>query len=77
MKTLRDSTSQALKILGWTKLETIKKRTLSWSCETPRGPGLWKFNNTLLKDEEYVEWVRKTYSNTVRYYRQATSKGLL
>ena len=32
---------------------------------------------TLLKDEEYVEWVRKTYSNTVRYYRQATSKGLL
>ena len=51
--------------------------SLSWSCETPRGPGLWKFNNTLLKDEEYVEWVRKTYSNTVRYYRQATSKGLL
>ena len=51
--------------------------SLSWSCETPRGPGLWKFNNTLLKDEEYVEWVRETYSNTVRYYRQVTSKGLL
>ena len=51
--------------------------SLSWSCETPRRPGLWKFNNTLLKDEEYVEWVRETYSNTVRYYRQVTSKGLL
>jgi len=26
--------------------------SLFWSCETPRGPGLWKFNNTLLKDED-------------------------
>ena len=22
--------------------------SLSWSCKPPRGPGLWKFNNTLL-----------------------------
>jgi len=51
--------------------------SLFWSCETPRGPGLWKFNNTLLKDEEYVEWVRKTYSNTLNYYRQVTNKSLL
>ena len=28
--------------------------SLSGSCESPRGLGLWKFNNTLLKDEEYV-----------------------
>ena len=41
------------------------------------GPGLWKFNNTLLKDEEYVECVRKTYLNTVNYYRQVTNKRLL
>ena len=51
--------------------------SLFWSCETPRGPGLWKFNNTLLKDEEYVEWVRQTYSNTLNYYRQVTNKSLL
>jgi len=23
--------------------------------ETPRGPGFWKFNNTLLEDNEYIE----------------------
>ena len=51
--------------------------SLYGSCERPRGPGLWKFNNTLLKDEEYVERVRETYSNTVKYYRDVTSKGLL
>ena len=51
--------------------------SLSGSCESPRGPGLWKFNNTLLKDEEYVERVRETYSNTVKYYREVANKGLL
>ena len=51
--------------------------SLSGSPESPRGPGLWKFNNTLLKDEEYVECVRETYSNTVKYYRQVTNKRLL
>ena len=51
--------------------------SMSLSCESPRGPGLWKFNNTLLNDEEYVERVRETYLNTVKYYRQVTSKGLL
>ena len=51
--------------------------SLSGSSESPRGPGLWKFNNTLLKDEEYVERVRETYLNTVNYYRQVTNKRLL
>ena len=50
---------------------------LSGSSESPRGPGLWKFNNTLLKDEEYVECVRETYLNTVNYYRQVTNKRLV
>ena len=49
--------------------------SLSGSCESPRGLGLWKLNNTLLKDEEYVEWVQ-TYSNTVKYYRGVANKGL-
>ena len=33
--------------------------SLSGSCESPRGPELWKFNNTLLKDEAYVERVSR------------------
>ena len=45
--------------------------SLSGSSESPRGPGVWKFNNTLLKDEEYLECVRETYSNTVKYYRKS------
>jgi len=51
--------------------------SLSGSCESPRGPGLWKFNNTLLKDEEYDERVRETFSNTVKYYCEVANKGLL
>jgi len=51
--------------------------SLSGSCESIRGPGLLKFNNTLLKDEEYVEQVRETYSNTVKYYRGVANKDLL
>ena len=43
----------------------------------PEGTGLWKFNNTLLKDEEYVERVRETYSNTIKYYCEVANKGLL
>ena len=51
--------------------------SLSGSSESPRGPGLWKFNNTLLKDEEYVECVCETYLNTVNYYRQVTNNCLM
>ena len=51
--------------------------SLFWSCKTPRGPGLQKFNNTLLKDEEYLEWVCEAYSNTIKYYRQVANKTLL
>ena len=52
---------------------------ISLSCvnETPRGPGFWKFNNTLLKDESYVSIVRETYTNTLRYYEQVSDKCLL
>ena len=34
--------------------------SLAWPRETIRGPGFWKFNNTLLKDENYVTMVRDT-----------------
>ena len=34
---------------------------LSWPDEHPRGPGFWKFNNTLTGDEEYVAKIRELY----------------
>ena len=51
--------------------------SLSWVNETPRGPGFWKFNNTLLKDENYVAIVWETYTNTLRFYEQVSDKRLL
>ena len=51
--------------------------SLSWVNETPRGPGFWKFNNTLLKDEKYPDAVRETYANTLRYYKHVSNKRLL
>ena len=35
---------------------------LPWTSKTPRGPGLWKFNNTLLGDVDYVTKIHETYS---------------
>ena len=28
--------------------------SLPWPTENPRGPGFWKFNNSLLEDKEYT-----------------------
>ena len=42
----------------------------------PRGPGFWKFNNTLLNDEQYVSRVRDTYSQARNYYCHLTDKRL-
>ena len=50
---------------------------LSWRCETPRGPGLWKFNNTLLQDEQYVAKVRETYAKTLNFFGSLSDKRLL
>ena len=36
--------------------------SLLWRNETPREqPGLWKFNNPLLDDEQYLANIRETY----------------
>ena len=35
--------------------------SLLWKNETSRGPGLWKCNNTLLDDEQYLAKIRETY----------------
>ena len=50
---------------------------LSWTSEISRGPGLWKFNNTLLNDPDYVIKIRETYSRTRAFYSDLEDKRLL
>ena len=50
--------------------------SMSWTNPTPRGPGLWKFNNSLLNDEEYVNKIRETYAQTCIYYSDSVNKRL-
>ena len=33
-----------------------------------KGPGLWKFNNSLLDDEIFVSLIRQNYPNICRKY---------
>ena len=51
--------------------------SLSLPNKCPRGPGYWKFNNTLLNDEQYIVMVRDTYSQARNYYSYLTDKRLL
>ena len=51
--------------------------SLSLPNKCPRGPGYWKFNNTLLNDEQYIAKVRDTYSQARNYYSYLTDKRLL
>ena len=50
--------------------------SLSWRNETPRGPGLWKFNNTLLDDEQYLANIRATYVSASDMYSVVKDKRL-
>ena len=50
--------------------------SLSWPKETSRGPGFWKFNNTLLTDESYVNIVRSVYTQTCELRSQIKDKRL-
>ena len=50
--------------------------SISWPNKSPRGPGLWKFNNTLLKDMQYVSTVQDTYAHVCSYYSNVTDKRL-
>ena len=46
--------------------------SLKWENELSRGPGFWKFNNSLLKDENCIQQVRilyPVYQKKYRYYR--------
>ena len=45
--------------------------------EFARGPGFWKFNNTLLEDENYKELIEFYYPQILVKYREITDKQLL
>lgn len=45
--------------------------------EFARGPGLWKFNNTLLEDDNYKELIEFYYPQILVKYREVTDKQLL
>ena len=47
---------------------------LSWPNNSPRGPGFWKFNNTLLKDENYTGKICKLIPRV--FERQKISMGI-
>ena len=49
--------------------------SLSWSSKTPRGPSIWKFNNTLLNDEQHV-MIQNTYTPARNKYRYLADKLL-
>ena len=42
----------------------------------PRGPGYWRFNYSLLSDEEYVALLRSKIPEFVEKYKQVEDKGL-
>lgn len=44
--------------------------------ELPRGPGFWKFNNSLLSDTNYVELLSLKIPMFSRKYEQINEKGL-
>ena len=50
--------------------------SLSWPNRPPRGPGLWKFNNTQFNDTQYVGTVRDTYAHACSYYGNVTDTRL-
>ena len=42
----------------------------------PRGPGYWRFNNSLLSDNEYVALLRSKIPEFVEKYKEVEDKGL-
>lgn len=42
-----------------------------------RGPGFWKFNNSLLTDKEYTKLISKNILEFASKYNEVTDKGLL
>ena len=45
--------------------------------ELKRGPGTWKFNNTLLEDQDYIDLISFIYPRTLEKYKDVESEQLL
>jgi len=45
-------------------------------CEFPRGPGFWKFNNSMLSDTNYVELLTFKIPMFAKKHEQVNNKGL-
>ena len=43
---------------------------------TKRGPGMWKFNNSLLRDKKYVESINKVMDESFEKYSDIQDRGL-
>ena len=44
--------------------------------ELPRGPGFWKFNNSLLSDTNYVQLLTFQFPEFAKKHQQVKDKGL-
>ena len=38
-----------------------------------RGPGTWKFNNTLSEDQDYIDLINFIYPRTLEIYKDVES----
>ena len=45
--------------------------------ELKKGPWTWKFNNTLLEDQDYIDLLNFIYPRTLEKYKDVESKQLL
>ena len=50
--------------------------SLPWPNENPRGPGFWKFNNSLLEDKEYTIKILEFYPQLREKYHYVNDKQL-
>ena len=50
---------------------------LSWPNNSPRGPGFWKFNNTLLNDENYTGEICELIPHIREKYESLNDKRLV
>lgn len=50
--------------------------SLIWPEDTPRGPSFWKFNNTLLQDEDYIKNIHDSYPQLRQKYSDVNDKRI-
>ena len=51
--------------------------SFQWEKLSTWGPGFWKFNNNLLKDEDHIERIRKSYPEFRSKYSYVQDEQML